>query len=515
MEITRRTFLKAAATGATALLADDAWALRLLQPAVEVGNPLSEYPDRGWERIYRDQYGYDRTFTFVCSPNDTHACRLRAYVRNGVVMRIEQNYDVQRYPHLYRNKAPPHWNPRGCLKGYTLHRRVYGPYRVKYPLVRKGWKRWADDGFPDLTPANKYKYDSRGTDELMRISWDDAYSYIAKGMIQIARRYSGEEGVRRLREQGYPEEMIRETHGAGTRTFKCRGGMGLLGVIGKYGMYRFANTLALLDVHVRGVGPDQALGGRTWSNYTWHGDQAPGHPYSHGLQGSDVDLNDLRFSKLHIQCGKNLIENKMPESHFFNELMERGAKIVVITPEYSPPAAKADYWIPIRPNTDTALFLGLTKILMEEGHYDAAFVKRFTDFPLLVRTDTLKRLRAHEVFPGYRGRLPENGPSFTIQGLTKEQYEKLGDFVVFDAKSQSLKPLTREDVGDRLAQQGTDPALDWQGKVKLADGTEVEAMTLWAMYTIHLKDYDLDTVHEITHSPKELIQRLPPPIPTT
>jgi len=510
MEITRRTFLKAAATGATALLADDAWALRLLQPAVEVGNPLSEYPDRGWERIYRDQYGYDRTFTFVCSPNDTHACRLRAYVRNGVVMRIEQNYDVSRYADLYGNKATPHWNPRGCLKGYTLHRRVYGPYRVKYPLVRKGWKRWADDGFPDLTPANKtkYRFDSRGTDELMRISWDDAYSYIAKGMIQIARRYSGEEGVRRLREQGYPEEMIRETHGAGTRTFKCRGGMGLLGVIGKYGMYRFANTLALLDVHVRGVGPDQALGGRTWSNYTWHGDQAPGHPYSHGLQGSDVDLNDLRFSKLHIQCGKNLIENKMPESHFFNELMERGAKIVVITPEYSPPAAKADYWIPIRPNTDTALFLGLTKILMEEGHYDAAFVKRFTDFPLLVRTDTLKRLRAHEVFPGYRGRLPENGPSFTIQGLTKEQYEKLGDFVVFDAKSQSLKPLTREDVGDRLAQQGTDPTLDWQGKVKLADGTEVEAMTLWAMYTIHLKDYDLDTVHEITHSPKELIQRL-------
>jgi nitrate reductase alpha subunit len=32
---------------------------------------------------------------------------------------------------------------------------------------------------------------------------------------------------------------------------KCRGGMGLLGVIGKYGMYRFSNTLALLDTHVR------------------------------------------------------------------------------------------------------------------------------------------------------------------------------------------------------------------------------------------------------------------------
>ena len=510
MEITRRTFLKAAATGATALIIEDAWALRLLQPAVDVGNPLAEYPDRGWEKIYRDQYRYDGTFTFVCSPNDTHHCRMRAFVRNGVVMRIEQNYDVQRYADLYGNKATPHWNPRGCLKGYTFHRRVYGPYRVKYPLIRKGWKRWADDGFPELTPENKakYKFDSRGTDELLRASWEETYTYIAKGMIQIAKRYSGEEGAKRLKEQGYPPEMVEEMKGAGTRTLKCRGGMGLTGVIGKYGLYRFSNMLALLDAHVRGVGPEKALGGRNWSNYTWHGDQAPGQPFVHGLQTSDVDLNDLRFSKLHIQCGKNLIENKMPESHFFNELMERGATIVTITPEYSPPATKSDYWMPIRPQTDTALFLGITKVLMEEKRYDETFVKRFTDLPLLVRTDTLKRLRAHEVFPNYQGGLPADGPSFNVQGLTKEQYEKLGDFVVFDLKTQGLVPITRDDVGEKLTAKGIDPILEWKGKVKLTDGKEVEVMTLWEMYRVHLKDYDLDTVHEITHTPKELIKRL-------
>ena len=66
-------------------------------------------------------------------------------------------------------------------------------------------------------------------------------------MIAIATRYSGEEGAALLRADGYPEEMIAAMQGAGTRTIKCRGGMGLLGVIGKYGMYRFANTLALLE----------------------------------------------------------------------------------------------------------------------------------------------------------------------------------------------------------------------------------------------------------------------------
>jgi nitrate reductase alpha subunit len=511
MDLTRRDFLKAtAATGATFLLAEHALALQLLQPVVDVDNPLAFYPERGWEKIYRDQYRSDGSFTYVCSPNDTHACRMRAFVRNGVVMRIEQNYDVEQYADLYGNRATAHWNPRGCLKGYTLHRRVYGPYRVKYPLIRKGWKAWADAGFPELTPENKarYRFDSRGTDELLRASWDEALSYIAKGLIQIAKRYSGDEGARRLTEQGYPPEMIETMRGAGTRTFKCRGGMGLLGVIGKYGLYRFSNMLALLDAHVRGVGPEKALGGRNWSNYTWHGDQAPGQPFVHGLQASDVDLNDLRFSKLHIQCGKNLIENKMPESHFFNELMERGAKIVTITPEYSPPATKSDYWMPIRPQTDTALFLGITRILMDEGRYDADFVKKFTDLPLLVRADTLKRLKAHEVFPNYRGGLAQDGSSFTLQGLTREQYEKLGDFVVFDVKSRSLKPLTRDDVGEKLTAKGIDPALEWKGKVKLADGREVKVTTLWEMYKVHLKDYDLDTVHEITHTPKEFITRL-------
>lgn len=513
MELKRRTFLKLTGGAAALTLVDKVLGqgLKTLQPTVEVGNPLESYPNRDWEKVYRDQYRYDSSFTYVCSPNDTHACRMRAFVRNGVIMRIEQNYDVQKYADLYGNKATAHWNPRGCLKGYTLHRRVYGPYRLKYPMVRKGWKEWADDGFPYLTDElkRKYKFESRGTDTFVRVSWDEVYTYLAKAVVAIAKRYSGEEGARLLREQGYEPEMVEAMHGAGTMTLKFRGGMGLLGVFGKYGLYRWANMMALLDADIRGVPPDKALGGRAWSNYTWHGDQAPGHPFVHGLQTSDTDFNELRHAKLHIQVGKNLVENKMPESHFFIELMERGAKIVAIAPEYNPPATKSDYWIPVRPGcTDTALFLGITKILMDNGWYDEEFVKKFTDFPLLIRTDTLKRLRAHEVFPDYKPQLDPNGPSFKRQNLKPEQYEKLGDFVIYDRKTQSLKPITRDDVGERMVRKGLDPELNYRGKVKLVDGTEVEVMTIWEAYKIHLRDYDLDTVHEITHAPKELILRL-------
>ena len=156
--------------------------------------------------------------------------------------------------------------------------------------------------------------------------------------------------------------MVDAVEGAGTRTFKLRGGMGLLGVMGKYGMYRNCNMMALLDVHVRGVKPEESKGGRNWSNYTWHGDQAPGVPFVTGLQNPDCDFNDMRNTRLHVGVGKNLVENKMADAHFFIEIMERGGKIVTITPEYSPPATKADYWIPCRPGLgDTAIFLAVAK----------------------------------------------------------------------------------------------------------------------------------------------------------
>jgi nitrate reductase alpha subunit len=100
--------------------------------------------------------------------------------------------------------------------------------------------------------------------------------------------------------------------------------------------------------------------------------------------------------------------------------MERGAKIVVIAPEYGAPSTKADYWIPVRPATDAALWLGVTRLMMDNKWYDEPFVKQFTDFPLLIRTDNLKRLHAAEVFPNYISTLPDDSPSKRVQGLTEE-----------------------------------------------------------------------------------------------
>ncbi|MBI4445265.1 MAG: molybdopterin-dependent oxidoreductase [Acidobacteria bacterium] len=512
-KLTRRNFLQWVGVGTGGALLALEPGCRLLQPVVTDENPLHREVARDWEKIYHDQYKYDHFFDWVCSPNDTHACRIRAYVRNGIVVRSGETYNYHQYADLYGNHATSNWEPRQCAKGYTFHRVIYGPYRLRHPIVRKGWKAWEEAGFPELTPElrSKYMFDARGQDEFIQITWEDAFHCIAKALVAISKRYSGENGKKRLLAQGYQPEMVEAAGGAGTRCIKMRGGMGLLGVLGKYGMYRFNNSLALLDSLIRNVGPDKALGGRNWSNYTWHGDQAPGHPWIHGLQASDCDFNDLRFSKLIIMDGKNLVENKLTDSHWFIECMERGGKVVVIAPEYGPPSTKADYWVPIRPATDAALWLGITRLLIERKAYDEDFLKRFTDFPLLVRTDNLRRLRAHEVFANYKSSLSPDGPSMKIQGLTQQQHEALGDFVIWETEANAPRPATRDQVGKSMPFK---PALEGSWQVRLAKGGTVRVATLWTLYQTHLKDYHLDTVCEITRAPRHLIEQLADDIAT-
>ena len=279
--------------------------------------------------------------------------------------------------------------------------------------------------------------------------------------------------------------MIDQVAGAGTRTIKIGSNLPMHGLVGKFGIYRLANLLGLLDHHVRGVPPEQARGARDWNEYTWRGDQAPGHPFVHGLQTSDMDFNDLRFSKLVIQIGKNLIENKMPESHWLNEVMERGGKLVDIAPEYNCPGTKSDYWIAVRPGlSDTAVFLGVTKIMIDKGGTSADFCRRFTDFPLLVRTDTLARLRPQEVEADYKPKDISGGP--VVQGPGPDRRAAAEDRRLLRLGRRSGKAvafISRDEVGENMT---VPPALEGDFQVKLADGKTVEVMTVLEMYKRHL-----------------------------
>ena len=62
----------------------------------------------------------------------------------------------------------------------------------------------------------------------------------------------------------------------------------------------------------------------------------------------------------------------------FANARARGAKLIVVDPRFSSAAMKADYWLPIKPGTDTALLLAWMNVLIAENLYDQDFVQKWT-----------------------------------------------------------------------------------------------------------------------------------------
>ncbi|MCC6806327.1 MAG: molybdopterin-dependent oxidoreductase [Deltaproteobacteria bacterium] len=468
--------------------------MRFFSP-IHIDNPLASYPNRDWEKAYRNIFQADSTFVFLCAPNDTHNCLLKAYVKNGVVTRIGPTFGYGKAEDLYGNKASHRWDPRLCQKGLALVRRIYGDRRVKAPMVRVGFKAWVDAGFPRDATTGKPdpKYFQRGRDKWLRVSWDEAYAMSAKALDEITKSYSGESGKKLLQAQGYDPAMIEAMEGAGTQTVKMRGGMAFLGATRIFGLYRFANMLALLDAKVRNVGPDKAHGARGWDSYSWHTDLPPGHPMVTGAQTNDFDLFTVENSKLALVWGMNWITTKMPDSHWLTEARLKGTRVVSITVEYSATASKSDDVICIRPGTDPAFALGLAQVIMSKRLYDEKWVAKNTDLPLLVRMDTLELLRPEEIAADYKAvalesirflKKGEIAPPATQQKDQLASDTLAADFragVMWDQKAKKLAVVTRDQFGNAFDKSGVVPDLRAKQKVKLADGKEIEVRTVFSL----------------------------------
>jgi nitrate reductase alpha subunit len=511
--IGRRDFLKMSGLAVVAMAAGCGPALEQLQPTAEIQNPLDFYPQRDWERIYRDQFRYDDIFHFLCAPNDTHNCLLRAYVKNGVITRIGPSYGYGEATDLYGNKASHRWDPRACQKGLVLIRKFYGPRRVKYPSVRKGFKDWYDAGFPrDDHGRIPERYLQRGHDEFVKVSFDLAYEMVARSMENIATTYSGQVGADRLRQQEYDPAMIEAMHDAGTQTMKFRGGMPLLGATRIFGLYRMANSMALLDDRIRGVGRDQALGGRGWDNYAWHTDLPPGHTMTCGQQTIDFDLFTVENANLVVCWGINWIATKMPDGHWLTEARLRGTKVVTVACEYQSTSSKADKVIVLRPGSDPALALGLAHVIVQEKLYAADFVKGHTDLPLLVRMDTLKLLKPEAIMRDY---VPtqlastlvlkpgESAPANvrqTRQVMTEALRHEWGDFVAWDLDQGQPVVITRDDAG-RVGNY----ALEGEFTVDTVDGQSVRVRPAFDLIKEHVLHFTPEVVSEICDVDRDAI----------
>ena len=501
---------------------------RRLQPADDLDeeweqpkNPFAEYPDRDWEDLYRDIWDVDDQFMLTCTPNDTHNCYLEANVKNGVITRLGPSMKYGQATDLQGNQASSRWDPRVCQKGLAMIERFYGDMRVKAPMVRSGFKEWVDDGFPrDEDGSMPQEYANRGEDDWEEVDFEEAYDLAAEAIIEIAEHYSGQSGQELLLEQGYDERIVDETGGAGIQAMKFRGGMPLLGMIRLFGLYRVANQMALVDAHVRDIDEDDAIGGVGLDNYSWHTDLPPGHTMVTGQQTIDFDLANVEYADNIVIAGMNWICTKMADSHWLTEARMKGSKVTGIFTDYNATASKCDEVITIRPGTDSALFLGAAKIIVEEGLYDEEFVRSHTDFPMLVRMDDHRLLRAHEIIDDYETADLEKTivvdddadrpGSDTIDIweniLSEDLREGFGDFVVHDAEDDAFVPVTRDQIGEDFP---VPASLEGTFEVETVDGETIEVRTVFDLLKEHLLEtWDAEATAKITGTEPEAVENL-------
>jgi len=126
--LSRRKFLRlvppaAAAAVAAAAIPSIVFAGHHLRPISQDLNPLETYPNRDWESVYRELYSDDLTFHYLCAPNDTHGCLLKAHAKNGVVKWVDPSFGYGQATDLYGNGCSARWDPRICPSGHAYIRR--------------------------------------------------------------------------------------------------------------------------------------------------------------------------------------------------------------------------------------------------------------------------------------------------------------------------------------------------------------------------------------------------------
>ena len=119
--------------------------------------------------------------------------------------------------------------------------------------------------------------------------------------------------------------------------------------------------------------------------------------YTYGASVPGQYMPDLDQAGCVLFWGYNPSVSRLAHATATTAAVRRGARLVVVDPRRTGLAAKADPWLRVRPGTDAALALAITNVMISHRWYDESFVRRWTNAPLLVRTDTGRLLRTDDL----------------------------------------------------------------------------------------------------------------------
>jgi len=201
-----------------------------------------------------------------------------------------------------------------CARGNAGTQLLYDPDRLKYPLLRTG---------------------RRGEGKFKRIGWDEALDYFAARLKEIKQKY----GV---------EALVPFPHGVYSGFFSTL-------------MKAFGTPNSAEPAFAQCRGPRDV-----------------GYQLTFGRAVNSPEPVDLEEAKLIVLIGSHIGENVFTSQvAAFAEGLKGGAKLVVADPRFSTAASKANWWLPIRPGTDTALLLAWMNVLIAEKLYDKEYLGQY------------------------------------------------------------------------------------------------------------------------------------------
>lgn len=334
-------------------------------------------------------------------------------VKNGRIIRIRPLHYTDKYTaeeigqwgieargKVFQSKLKTLPNPHGL----AYKKRVYSPNRIKYPLKRVDWD-----------PNGERNLQNRGRSKYKRISWDEATDLIASEIKRIRMKY-GEYGIF-LQGDGHGEtKIVHAPHGCQTRLFDALG---------------WEYTLQIRT-------PDSWEGWKWGATHMW-GMEPLGlaRPTTNAFKDI-ADSTDILFfwggdwEATPWQYGG---QDASLWAFFYREI---GVKLIFVCPDLNFAAGVyADKWIPVLPNSDTALYMAICYIWLNEGTYDKEYIKTHTEGFEKFAEYILGKEDGIPKTPKWASPLC-GVPTWTIKALAREWSKKVAAFA-----SRTSGPLCR------------------------------------------------------------------------
>ncbi len=229
-------------------------------------------------------------------------------------------------------------------QGLAYRSRWYCTDRLKYPLKRVGFQ-----------PGGTGDVSNRGKGEFVRITWQEALDTVANEVKRIKTKY-GNSAISAWY-AAHPE--------------------------GGY-LHHREQWARFMNAPFLGGYTRKISFGDSWGYWSYAGPFTWGFHWAHGeADVTDLLEDTLQNSKLVVFWGTNPITvgkayGGNETAPWFLWLKQLGIRMVCIDPICTDTAALSDQWIPIKPQTDTAMALAIAYIWITEGTYDKDYVATHT-----------------------------------------------------------------------------------------------------------------------------------------